>query len=140
MQLSVESLVSSGRYVGEPVKEAIEWEHDGDIIKNDVFVRRLSYQTAITDLMPTHEGAFGGATLSELRGAFRIAHCIVDDKGEPVFTPAHILGVNEDGSPVYVKDENGDEKQWHGIPDTLGQACLAAIGKVNGLGKRKRPS
>lgn len=126
MQLSVESLRQSGGFTGAPVKRQIAWEKGGDTLVFDVWVRRLSYQTAVTDA----QSLAGHGDLA----ASRIAYCICDESGEPVFTVADVTGRNPDGTPI-TEVVDGVEVERGGLDGDLTMVLLGAIGEVNGLGK-----
>ena len=147
MQLSVESLRDAGGFTGAPVKRQIEWVKGEDTLVFDVYVRRLSYQTAVTDA----QALAGHGDLA----ASRIAHSICDEHGKPVFSVHDITGVDADGNPVLVLDESGNPVQvvddaGEPVVDANGEpiyqergaldgdltfSLLTVIGEVNGLGK-----
>ena len=128
MTLTVESLRDQGAFTGPPVKREITWTVGEQEYKGDVYVRRLSYHSAVTDVQSLN----GGGDI----GAARIAHCIVDEAGKPIFTLADVTGVNADGSPVL--DEDGNERG--ALCSELSLALLVAISEVNQLGKTDAPS
>ncbi|WP_444919119.1 phage tail assembly chaperone family protein, TAC [Microbulbifer sp. JMSA003] len=115
MELSIESLQQQGSFSGAPVKRSITWKQGDEEIKATVYIRRLSYYSAVNDV-------------AALRGegdviAGRIAACVVDAEGKPVFTAKDITGeADPDRGPL-----NAD----------LTQALLMEIGAVNNLGKAK---
>ena len=123
MKLSVESLASSGGFAGAPVKREVTWESGGETHTADVWVRRYSYQAAVSDIQAL--SADGEIAAS------RIASCVVDESGKPVFSIADITGVNQDGSPVL--DDDGNPRG--GLVSSLVTALLILIGDVNGMGK-----
>ncbi|WP_444909328.1 phage tail assembly chaperone family protein, TAC [Microbulbifer sp. TRSA005] len=113
MELSIESLQQQGAFSGAPVKRSITWKQGEQELSATVYVRRLSYHSAVSDV-------------AALRGegdviAGRIAACIVDAEGKPVFTPADITG---EADP-----------QRGPLSANLTQALLLEIGAVNNLGK-----
>ncbi|GAB2899745.1 phage tail assembly chaperone family protein, TAC [Microbulbifer echini] len=113
MELSIESLQEQGAFSGPPVERAITWKQGEQELTATVYVRRLSYYSAVSDV-------------AALRGegdviAGRIAACIVDAEGKPVFTPKDITG---EADP-----ERGP------LNANLTQALLLEIGAVNNLGK-----
>jgi len=124
MKLNVDELARSGGFSGAPVKREIKWKE----YVFDVYVRRLSYHSAISDV----KAVAGNGDIA----AARIAGCIVDEDGKPVFTVADITGVNEDGSPVLTED--GEERG--ALDADLATELLMAISEVNGLGKSKTAS
>lgn len=118
MELSIKSLESSGAFAGAPVKREIKWAMKGKEHKADVHVRRLSYASAVIDLLAYNKAIDGVAA--------RIATSIVDAKGEPVFTVADITGeANAERGP---------------LDAGLTKALLAVIAEVNGLGKPVKPA
>lgn len=113
MKLSIDSLTKVGAFTGAPVEREITWKQGKDEFTATVYVRPLSFKSAVSDLRAiTGEGdAIAG----------RIAASICDEKGEPVFTPADITGESDAArGPL-----NGN----------LTMALLTVIGEVNGLGK-----
>lgn len=121
--ISVESLKESGAFAGAPVKREVTWESGGGEHTADVYVRKLSYHAAVGDIHAlTSDGDVA---------ASRIAACIVDESGNPVFEISDITGVNDDGTPVL--DDDGQERG--GMVSSLVMALLTVIGEVNRLGK-----
>lgn len=82
MELSVKSLQDSGSFTGAPVEKEITWEQDGKELSAKTFVRKLSYKTAASDIKNFHGDIAAG----------RIASCICDKDGKPVFTVEDITG------------------------------------------------
>lgn len=78
-----------------------------------VYVRPLSYRSAVNDIM-TSAGKIDGV-------AGRIAACICDAEGRPIFTPADITG--EADAERGALDRN------------LTMALLQVVGEVCNLGK-----
>ncbi|MGH8432445.1 MAG: phage tail assembly chaperone family protein, TAC [Solimonas sp.] len=113
MQLSIASLKEMGAFTGAPVEKEITWKQGDESLTATVFVRRLSYISTVSDLKSAHDktDAIAG----------RIAACICDERGEPVFT---------------VKDITGEADPGRGPLDgSLTMALLAVIGEVTQLGK-----
>ncbi|MCO1336742.1 phage tail assembly chaperone family protein, TAC [Microbulbifer sp. OS29] len=113
MQLTIESLQQQGSFSGAPLERSITWKQGEQELTATVYVRRLSYYSAVSDV-------------AALRGegdviAGRIAACVVDAEGKPVFTPEDITG---EADP-----ERGP------LNANLTQALLLEIGAVNNLGK-----
>lgn len=115
MKISVESLSKVGAFSGAAVPKEIEWEQDGETYTGTVYVRRLSYQTAVADIFNTVTHGDGVAG--------RIAACICDEDGQPIFTAADITG---EADP-----ERGP------LNHALTMALLKVIGEVNSPGKTK---
>lgn len=113
MLLNLETLKEAGAFTGAPVEREITWKQGDTELTATVYVRRLAYQAAVSDLtaMAGKHDAVAG----------RIAASIVDADGKPVFTPEDITG---DADP-----ERGP------LDGNLTMALLQAIGEVNGLGK-----
>ncbi|WP_444890044.1 phage tail assembly chaperone family protein, TAC [Microbulbifer sp. DLAB2-AA] len=113
MELSIESLQQQGAFSGAPVERTITWKQGEQELSATVYVRRLSYHSAVNDV-------------AAMRGegdmiAGRIAACIVDAEGKPVFTAKDITGeADPERGPL-----NAD----------LTRALLQEIGAVNNLGK-----
>ena len=111
--LSINGLTEMGAFTGAPVEKEITWEQSGEEVSATVFVRRLSYHTAVSDIKSTKE------KMDAVAG--RIAACICDAEGKPIFTAGDITGeANPERGPL---NEN------------LTIALLAAIAQVSGLGK-----
>jgi len=84
MKLEIGALQEAGAFAGAPVEKEIEWDQDGQKLKATTFVRKLSYRSVVSDVK-----AFGDAG-GMIAG--RIASCICDEKGQPVFAPQDITG------------------------------------------------
>jgi len=113
MELSIQSLQKAGAFSGAPVQKEVKWRQGGDELTATVYVRRLSYHSAVSDInsMAGRADAVAG----------RIAACIVDAKGNPVFT---------------AKDITGEADPNRGALDgNLTVELLRVIGEVNNLGK-----
>lgn len=131
MQLSLESLKQSGSFTGAPVEREITWKQGDQELTATVYVRPLSYQAAVNDLMAIAGKSDGVAG--------RIAASICDEHGKPVFSPADITDgpvvKDEHGKPVV---EDGEIKRTGGALDgNLTMALLQVIGEVNDAGKKK---
>lgn len=150
MKLSLEGLRASGGFSGAPVKREIVWrDESGEKAVYDVYVRRLSFHTAVTDVL----AAVGYGNMA----AGRIANSICTEHGAPIFTPYDVTGIDENGKPILVRDDEGNPVQAaddEGKPlfndkgepifvergaldDDLTKSLLDVIGEVNGLGKPK---
>lgn len=115
MDLNIENLQKAGAFTGAPVQREITWKQGKDSFTATVHVIRLSYRSAVSDLT-SYNGKKDAV-------AGRIAACIVDAKGNPVFTPEDITGE--------AKPERGP------LDGNLTMALLQVIGEVNNLGKAK---
>lgn len=113
MELSIASLQAAGAFTGAPAKRDITWEQGGKELTATVYVRPLSYKSALADL-----SAMNGK--SDVASG-RIAACIVDADGKPIFTPEDVTG---DADP-----ERGP------LNANLTMALLGVIAEVSGLGK-----
>lgn len=118
MELSIAALKEVGAFTGAPVEREITWKQGEREITATVYVRPLSYQAAVADL-----AAMAGRVDAV---AGRIAACICDAEGKPVFTPADITG---EADP-----ERGP------LSAELTMALLSVIGEVSGLGKSRQSS
>lgn len=114
MKLSIEALAASGGFVPrKPVEETIHWQHEGQDFQATVYVLPLSYATAKLDMTANKQETDPLAA--------RIAHCILNEEGAPIFT---------------VEDITGDADPERGpLSNALTYALLNAIGKVSKLGK-----
>jgi hypothetical protein len=115
MDLTIQSLESVGAFTGAPVEKEITWKHGGEDVTATVYVRKMSYKTAISDIKAV--GNNGDVI------AGRIAACICDKEGKSIFTPEDITG-----------DADPDRGPLDG---NLTMALLEVIGEVNGLGKQE---
>lgn len=106
-------LQNEALYIGKPVKKEIKWMRGDEEITAIIYVKPLSYQSAVGDL--TAVANDGDVT------AQRIAESVVDENGDTVFTAGDIDGT--------ANPERG------AISSSLTIALLNAIGEVNGLGK-----
>lgn len=118
MLLTLDGLKEMGAFTGAPVERQVTWQQGGEDLSATVFVRPLSYHSAVSDI------ASRGGAVDAVAG--RIASCIVDAEGRPVFTVADITG---EADP-----ERGP------LSRELSLALLGAIGEVSGLGKSKPAS
>lgn len=131
MQLTVDSLRKSGGFAGGPVKREVEWQHNGETVSADVWIRPMSYHTAVNDLSAYQSGA-------DII-AHRLALCVCHEDGSPVFRVSDITGVNDDGTPVMIKRDGGIEEQGP-LNKELTDALMVLVSEVSGLGKTKPSS
>ncbi|ENY3810718.1 TPA: phage tail assembly chaperone family protein, TAC [Pseudomonas aeruginosa] len=113
MQLSISNLATIGAFTGAPVEREITWKQGDKEVTATVYVKPLSYSTAVSDLLAMN-GKVDGV-------AGRIAASIVDEEGRPVFTPADITGEADPGRGA--------------LDGNLTIALLTVIAEVNNLGK-----
>jgi hypothetical protein len=113
MELSVDSLKESGGFVGLPVKKEVSWKVGKKKLTADVWVRPLSYHSAVSEVDAYRTSKDGMAA--------RIAASIVNEKGEPVFTIGDITGDADPSRGALARD--------------LTMALMRVIGEVNDLGK-----
>lgn len=110
MDLTLDALKDLGAFTGAPVEKEIVLK-DGDEEKTaTVYVRRLSYYTAVSDIksLSSKSDAVAG----------RIASAICDKEGKPIFTPGDITGeADPERGPL-----SGD----------ITMELLRVIGEVNG--------
>jgi len=120
MNLDMKALQEAGAFAGAPVEKEIEWDQGGSVLKMTTFVRRLSYKAAVSEIKTFRN--MEGEDQSEASSNFfaaRIAACICDAKGNPVFT---------------VQDITGDADPSRGpLNYNLTMALLGAIREVNDL-------
>lgn len=111
MDLTLDNLKEMGAFTGAPVEKEITWKSGGKENKATVFVRKLSYSAALSDL--TSKDAIAG----------RISTSILNAKGEPVFT---------------VDDVNGEADPERGpMCRDLTMELLRVIGEVNEFAEKK---
>lgn len=113
MNLTLDSLKEMGAFSGAPIKKEITWTQDDKEHKATVYVRRLSYDAAMSDI--------NSIDSKSNMVAGRIASSIVDKDGKPVFAIEDITGEADPdrGALCYV----------------LTMELLRVIGEVSGLGK-----
>lgn len=113
MKLNIQTLQDIGAFTGAPIEKEIKWMQGGKEFCATVYVRRLSYHSAVGDLRSAGDKTDPVAA--------RIANSIVDENGQPVFTVADILGeANPERGP---------------LSGPLSVALLSVITEVNNLGK-----
>lgn len=118
MTLSIDSLKDMGAFAGAPVEQEIRWTQDGAEHTATVHVRRLSYDSAMSDIT-------SGNSKSRMV-AGRIASSICDEGGKPVFT---------------IEDITGEADPERGaLSYALTMELLRVIGEVSGLGEAKANS
>ena len=115
MNLTIDNLKTAGAFTGAPVKKEITLVGEDGELKADVFVRRIGYAAAISDIT---------STVSKTDPvAGRIAASICDAEGNAVFTVGDITGeADPERGPM------GRE---------LVMELLRVMGEVNGAGKTK---
>jgi len=128
MELTKATLAGAPIYAGPPVEKSIKWRVGGEHFEATVYVRQPSYHSAVQEMM---QMANGDAV------AARIASCICDRNGDPIFTASDITGIDEEGNPILQDDGTGNMVPRGAICRDLVIALLAAIGEVMGAGKTK---
>ena len=114
MKLTLENLAAHGGFVTNRAEEKeINWTHEGESFSATVNVLPLSYVTVKSDQFARQ---IQGDAL-----AGRIASCIVDEEGKPVFTVGDVIGTAD--------------KERGPLSAALTNELLRAIGEVSGLGK-----
>lgn len=129
MQLTVESIGSSGGFTGGPVKRQVSWEVGGEEFTADVWIRPMSYHTAVNDITAINSGRDVVA--------HRLAHCVCHEDGSPVFRVSDITGIDEEGRPVMVLNDDGEEVERGALDSNLANALMILVSEVSGLGKKK---
>ena len=115
MKLSIDSLQAVGAFTGAPVEREIKWQQGDEELTATVYVRRLSYNSALEDLKSLSRKTEAAAG--------RIASCICDENGNAVFT---------------VEDITGEADPQRGpLNSELTFALLGVIAEVNSAGKSK---
>lgn len=85
MDLTLDALKDMGAFTGAPVEKEITLKTEGKEEQTaTVYVRKLSYYTAVSDVKSI------SAKSDAIAG--RIASAICDKEGRPVFTPGDITG------------------------------------------------
>ena len=129
MTLDLAAVLEAGAFTGRPVKREIEWFSGGETHTAHVFVRSLSYADTVADIKAANDD-------EDLIGASRIARCICDSEGNPVFEVSDVTGVYDNGDPVmWLNPKTNDDEPRGGMCNSLVIALLDAIGQVNDLGK-----
>lgn len=113
MKLTLDNLKQAGAFTGAPVEKEITWNNGQEDLTATVYVRKLSYNSAIEDLK--------SITKKSEAAAGRISACICDENGKAVFTPEDITG---EADP-----ERGP------LCSGLTWALLTVIAEVNSAGK-----
>ncbi|MCY1544871.1 Phage tail assembly chaperone, TAC [compost metagenome] len=113
MLLSIDTLKEAGAFTGAPVEKTVTWKQGDKEFTATVYVRPLSYKSAVSDLQAL-AGKVDGV-------AGRIAASICDAEGKPIFMPGDITG---EADP-----ERG------ALDGNLTVALLGVIAEVNNLGK-----
>ena len=117
MKLGIQELQNAGAFAGAPVEKEIQWKQEGETLTATTYVRKLSYKSAVSDVKMFSDKNSGDLI------AGRIAACICNEKGEPVFT---------------VGDITGEADPSRGpLNHNLTVALLNVIAEVNSLGKTK---
>lgn len=113
--LTLDTLKGMGAFTGAPVEREVTWQQGDKEVTATVYVRPLSYHSARSDIAST--------TGSHDVIAGRIASCICDADGKPVFT---------------AQDITGEADPSRGALDgNLTIALLTVISEVTGSGKSK---
>jgi hypothetical protein len=113
MILSLDALKEMGAFTGAPVEKEITWKKGDKDLTATVFIRPLSYHSAVSDIRSINGGD---------PTAGRIAACVCDEHGKVVFTPEDVTGeADPDRGP---------------LDGPLTMALLKAIYEVNDAGKQ----
>lgn len=121
MKLSIESLKEAGAFTGAPIEKEIAWKQGESEFTATVYVRRMSYNSAIEDMKALSRKTEAAAG--------RIASCICDENGKPVFT------ANDIAEGPIVNAETGERAGP--LCSELTWALLSVIAEVNAEGKTK---
>lgn len=130
MNLNLETLKQTGAFTGAPVEREITWKQGDEELTATVYVRPLSYHSAVSDV----------AALAGKRDgvAGRIAACICDQHGKPVFTAQDITDgpvvVDDNGAPV-LGDDGTPQRTGGALDGNLTMALLTVIAEVSTGGK-----
>jgi len=127
MDLTLDNLSKTGGFTGGPVKREVEWQFDGETVKADVWIRPMSYHTAVKDVAAYNAG-------SDLV-AHRLALCICHEDGSPVFLSSDITGIDDEGVPIMIKVDGKDVERGP-LNKEMADALMGLVGEVSGLGKK----
>lgn len=110
MDLTLDALKDMGAFTGAPVEKEIVLKDGNEEKTATVYVRRLSYYTAVSDIksLSSKSDAVAG----------RIASAICDKEGKPIFTPGDITGEADPDRGPLSRD--------------IAMELLRVIGEVNG--------
>lgn len=128
MKLTLESLREVGAFTGGPVRRDVEWIQNGEKVSAEVYIRPMSYQTAVRDIATVNGG---GDVIAQ-----RIAGCVCHEDGSPVFLVSDITGIGADGNPIMTKVD-GVLVERGPINKSLAEALIMLVGEVSGMGKTK---
>lgn len=132
--LTVDAIAKSGGFTGGVVRREVKWKQGGEECSFIVHVRPMSYHTAVNDATNVN----GPRPMVVAR---RLAACLCDAEGAPLFRVSDITGLNDDGTPIMVKNpESGEMEERGAFSANLSNALLAVIGEVSGLGKPMKNS
>lgn len=121
MKLSIDSLKEVGAFTGAPVEKEIAWKQGEEEFTATVYVRRMSYNSAIEDMKALAKKTEAAAG--------RIASCICDESGKPVFTADDVAE-----GPI-INEETGERAGP--LCSELTWALLSVIAEVSIEGKKK---
>jgi len=130
MELSLNSLKDAGAFAGAPVEKEIKWTQDDKELCVTAYIRRDSYRSTVASVMARGDDAIAG----------RIASCICDKNGSPVFSVSDITGT----AVIYDNDSDDEKKRKKEIVErgpisnALTIALLTAIAEVNGISDKKK--
>jgi hypothetical protein len=117
-RISLNDLKQRMAFVGAPVLKTVKYTHDDEELEFDVYIRKLSYQSAMND-----SDSFKDKPNSFVAG--RIASCVLDEQAKPLFESVdQILGI-------------GDYAESGALNDRLTFALFSAVTEVNSTGKSK---
>lgn len=121
MKLSIAALTENNAFSAKPVEKQFMWK--GQTVTT--YVRHLSYQTAVGNMLASNGQDFVAA---------RIASSICDEFGAPVFTVADVTG--EVKLPAGWKEGDPVPESRGSLDPELTEQLLALIGEVQKLGKQ----
>lgn len=116
MKTSIESLMKAGAFTkAGMIEETVKLATDDGEVEFTVFVRPLSYRSALSEISASQQNKDALAA--------RIASSICNEDGEPIFS---------------IEDVTGEADPERGpLSNDMTIALLDAISRANGLGKRK---
>ena len=84
MKLTLDTIQQVGGFTGGPVKREVTWTAQGEEVSADVWIRPMSYHTAVKDAQAMQNG--------EDMLAHRLVQCVCNEDGSPLFRLEDVTG------------------------------------------------